>query len=311
MKMWCAGSSPHTRGAPLKSARNSTRRGDHPRIRGEHCGLVWVDEGDSGIIPSYAGSTSCTSISTCSFWGSSPHTRGARPVRPLPRLQRRDHPRIRGEHLGSVVASLAEPGIIPAYAGSTDGSHATSVHRQGSSPHTRGALPTSRRQMTRQRDHPRIRGEHLVYKLLQGFRAGIIPAYAGSTARRCPTPPRGLGSSPHTRGARCRTPFPIPRCRDHPRIRGEHCAVAILSFDDVGIIPAYAGSTPSCPAPPFRYRGSSPHTRGAQGQALSSHQAGRDHPRIRGEHTGKPDWEAGLWWIIPAYAGSTAPAFSQ
>ena len=111
------------------------------------------------------------------------------------------------------------------------------------------------------------------------------------------------GSSPHTRGARTRGPPPSKSS---------------------GIIPAYAGSTRSCPArrPPAsdhpRIRGehgvlllsgclvpgSSPHTRGARvcrcpgrpgrgiipAYAGSTHedlrrlQVDRHHPRIRGEH---------------------------
>ena len=136
--------------------------------------------------------------------------------------------------------------------------------------------------MTRRRDHPRIRGEHI--------RRRSYPCY---------TP----GSSPHTRGARaspsrrCFAPRIIPAYAgstatqrylfgaigDHPRIRGEHLR---------------QGSHRSVPA------GSSPHTRGALGgvsqavvsagiipayagsttvaQSASGH--GSDHPRIRGEH---------------------------
>ena len=172
---------------------------DHPRIRGEH--------------PE-------TSIADVDPEGSSPHTRGARTERHL----------------------FAErPGIIPAYAGSTDlntsstapiedhprirGEHSqirlSLALEQGSSPHTRGA-PSRRRLAGRRRriipayagstlyfdkpqtrnwDHPRIRGEHLI---------------------KCPFVLRGVGSSPHTRGA--------------PSNRS-------LRKCPLRIIPAYAGST--------------------------------------------------------------------
>ena len=152
------GSSPHTRGAlaegvPVahfpgiipayagstchRSERLSSRP-DHPRIRGEH------------IIGS---------IRMVIGWGSSPHTRGARP---LPRPAR----------LGR--------GIIPAYAGSTGSNQTRPLERP---------------------DHPRIRGEH---------------------ARRRRLSKKGVGSSPHTRGARC---------------------AGSLANSDGRIIPAYAGST--------------------------------------------------------------------
>ena len=193
------------------------------------------------------------------------------------------------------------------------------------------------------RDHPRIRGEHAVgvghARTLDGSsphtrgapfgvhahtqRAGIIPAYAGSTSTACvvsiafPDHPRirgehsrafrrratDDGSSPHTRGA--------------PRQLGRRWAL-------LGIIPAYAGSTTILVSLSFREwdhprirgehddphdtrildEGSSPHTRGAPrlpqayppymsiipayagstGRAGSPGEAKADHPRIRGEH---------------------------
>ena len=132
-----AGSSPHTRGAPQL------------RRRPPRC---------PGIIPAYAGSTTRRRACRCSRWdhprirgehrldtpwpqamqGSSPHTRGAPPrapgggrrrgiipayagstrLRAFADTRRRDHPRIRGEH----VQPTTREGI-----------------GQGSSPHTRGA----------------------------------------------------------------------------------------------------------------------------------------------------------------------------
>ena len=196
------GSSPHTRGARSSPPRKAV--GDR-------------------IIPAYAGSTSATA---------------------LRRVGQADHPRIRGEHRGFREACGAsfgssphtrgarrharlparESGIIPAYAGSTS---------SGRSGWSSGG------------DHPRIRGEHERGDLTAGQGAGssphtrgartprstatpstrIIPAYAGSTtppglrARVLRDHPRirgehagelagrvgGLGSSPHTRGARGRT----------------------------------------------------------------------------------------------------------
>ena len=180
----CEGSSPHTRGAPgvLRVAHFSIRiipayagstegvldsaaqGADHPRIRGEH--------------------DSMTSSAIRAF-GSSPHTRGAHelpnnvvgldgiipayagstPHRGLEFGREGDHPRIRGEHRafmpswrrgdgssphtrGALIifrSIAAFEGIIPAYAGSTNGLVVFSLDPQ---------------------DHPRIRGEH-TWKSLQ------------------------------------------------------------------------------------------------------------------------------------------------
>ena len=255
-----AGSSPHTRGAPLRPVPESLCRRiipayagstvriqiggfdfeDHPRIRGEHVMVTGCSLGAAGssphtrgardldpragpagrIIPAYAGST----------WSSSSRM-----------VVVRDHPRIRGEH------DVAAP------------------HRRarlGSSPHTRGAL---------------IRGAGRVV----GDR--IIPAYAGSTIVEEETGRKPIGSSPHTRGARRRLHRLRPRYRiipayagstvpvgyvvqdrgDHPRIRGEHPSSTTSWTTSGRIIPAYAGSTPGGRLP---FRGVA------------------DHPRIRGEH---------------------------
>ena len=152
-----------------------------------------------------------------------------------------DHPRIRGEHPSGVIVAFAAV---------------------GSSPHTRGA--------------PGELGKF-------GWHLGIIPAYAGSTQCR--------------RRRR-------ERCRDHPRIRGEHALYALVDDRPMGIIPAYAGSTRS---------------------TASASTTARDHPRIRGEHkermvadeanSGSSPHTRGarcaqidlahVTGIIPAYAGST------
>ena len=233
---------------------------DHPRIRGEH-----------ERLPGGVGEPE----------GSSPHTRGARPLAVLPyRLARiipayagstlvrsadgnpdADHPRIRGEHRRRRVR------------------HA---EHAGSSPHTRGAPRAWPTRCSAASDHPRIRGEHAVFvgglsvgvgssphtrgallpNLHRHTRRRIIPAYAGST----PSAPSGRRSP-----------------KDHPRIRGEHknCATrwaaplgssphtrgapGVFAFlsPGAGIIPAYAGST---------------------GRHDAGERRGSDHPRIRGEH---------------------------
>ena len=298
------GSSPHTRGARGGGVVGGLCPWDHPRIRGEH---------------------SPDSTAPCREHGSSPHTRGALDEIVGERHPLQDHPRIRGEHISQKIPLISPRGssphtrgahltknppnqpsrIIPAYAGSTSREHEQITSAMGSSPHTRGA-----RAHLQERGHP----------------AGIIPAYAGSTsaARKTTRPgtdhPRirgehdlistaytwAMGSSPHTRGARRRrgsgsrtgriipayagsTKPSTPDARtggDHPRIRGEHAASgpgvvrvggssphtrgARLRLPDLypgwRIIPAYAGSTKLEP---------------------TSLTASGDHPRIRGEHSGR------------------------
>ena len=124
------------------------------------------------------------SLSGSCMSGSSPHTRGA---------------------LMEAVHAQAKSRIIPAYAGSTirtaagwlgsadhpriRGQHVTPLPGEtlacGSSPHTRGAPSTAHIAALTPRDHPRIRGEHRKKQVAISVNTWIIPAYAGSTCRRC------------------------------------------------------------------------------------------------------------------------------
>ncbi len=213
--------------------------GDHPRIRGEHHTQVKREAVSLGIIPAYAGSTACVGTMKRVTSGSSPHTRGAPYATKAPLCVKWDHPRIRGEHQERWQSSHPSEGIIPAYAGSTYG------------------------QALCPRDHPRIRGEHHDIPLLGVLARGIIPAYAGSTTDVVCASVEYEGSSPHTRGARWTARGRRPPPGDHPRIRGEHDWPCLVRDQELGIIPAYAGSTPHHTIHCESSEGSSPHTRGA------------------------------------------------
>ena len=177
------GSSPHTRGAPV-------RPHDSAAVR--------------GIIPAYAGSTKIVMVGVCCHWDH-PRIRGEHIISPPTKvLYRGSSPHTRGAHVPRPSQRQA-PGIIPAYAGSTpttsgqvggEGDHprirgehlSTCINYPlvlGSSPHTRGArlakvprvgphwiIPAyagstrpGRSDRKPQWDHPRIRGEHPISTL--------------------------------------------------------------------------------------------------------------------------------------------------
>ena len=201
------------------SAYSGTR--DHPRIRGEHAVVHRLPRLAGGIIPAYAGSTLEQSHLLNPSRGSSPHTRGApyEGVRRkdwfgiIPAyagstgrrrsswIAHRDHPRIRGEHQhrtphqvpdagssphtrGARTAPQsagAQPGIIPAYAGSTEIAAVSVIAVVWIIPAYAGSTAAPATTGARCADHPRIRGEHEVQ-------------LAGEDQPE--------GSSPHTRGAR-------------------------------------------------------------------------------------------------------------
>ena len=187
-------------GSTSGAAPESTPTRDHPRIRGEHrsaCDGDTLSEGSSphtrgahrdafprlsaaGIIPAYAGSTSSRysrrasrrdhprirgeharqSAQSVADKGSSPHTRGAPPLR---------------------AAACRHAGIIPAYAGSTTSSRTTRPTCRDH-PRIRGEHPTSSACRSRKSgSSPHTRGA-LYLRHALGHGPGIIPAYAGSTS---------------------------------------------------------------------------------------------------------------------------------
>ena len=216
------------------------RSGDHPRVCGEHM--------TGNRIPSRV-------------LGSSPRMRGTRRSTWLGACPCGIIPAYAG-NTGRILCRPIPPRIIPAYAGNTSNAPLLNLIL---------------------RDHPRVCGEHFQ----EAFEAAgcmgssprmrgthgdsparsisrrIIPAYAGNTFPRTAL---------------------TPYLTDHPRVCGEHTAfdrnVAVPSGssprmrgthgygngrnDGRGIIPAYAGNTPT-----------------AHGRVSASW----DHPRVCGEHT--------------------------
>ena len=193
------GSSPHARGALLRllnprvaggiipACAGSTRRRrcrapwpwDHPRMRGEH---------DRGTLMTSGGS------------GSSPHARGARVPRRRGIRARgiipacagstaanwsrtrcgRDHPRMRGEHRIAADTPQLFVGSSPHARGAPDLAHRPHA-RLGIIPACAGSTSGTTRCPSARRDHPRMRGEHGLARLVGRHVPGIIPACAGST----------------------------------------------------------------------------------------------------------------------------------
>ena len=317
-----AGSSPHTRGARSATLYEVSVVADHPRIRGEHLGDVRPGDLVRGSSPHTRGAPLNRQKAQRYAAGSSPHTRGAlgdppcgvqagriipayagstdRP--PVVEACERDHPRIRGEHGSGVFGFLFREGSSPHTRGALLVHIPSATPIFGSSPHTRGA-PLRRRQARHRRR--------------------IIPAYAGSTwgrlcscesrpdhprirgehGSRSAPPPGPRGSSPHTRGARkARSPSSpwtgiIPayagstgghgvlafRHADHPRIRGEHDVALARSDEPVGSSPHTRGAL-AWAGRTAAWMGIIPAYAGSTGPVALGRVGEEDHPRIRGEH---------------------------
>ena len=138
---------------------------------------------------------------------------------------------------------------------------------------------------------------------------GIIPAYAGNTQQ------------PHA----CHTSD-----RDHPRVCGEHKCRMYGVMSDAGSSPRMRG-TRGLDETAEVLKGIIPAYAGNTIRSISSRSAGRDHPRVCGEHdstdlrplaaTGSSPRMRGTRiqavvqrrcrGIIPAYAGNTCPTIGR
>ena len=149
-------------------------------------------------------------------------------------------PRMRGTQLCEEVAQ-ASGGIIPAYAGNTLFDYYSAK---------------------RQRDHPRVCGEHELFKTMDAAGTGSSPRMRGTPVVPT-TNPDADGIIPAYAGNTPNISMAIPFGRDHPRVCGEHLSADSIAgkntgssprmrgtlwfvcskYVSVGIIPAYAGNT--------------------------------------------------------------------
>ena len=260
--------------------------GDHPRMRGEH---VDVEKDFSDI------------------WGSSPHARGAprhlrcdrraRGIIPacagstlpttLTPVTAEDHPRMRGEH--AMVSPFASCPV-------------------GSSPHARGAL-AMREDVTWQggiipacagstrcisatagsaRDHPRMRGEHAAASLSERSMAGSSPHARGALEGGV-EPAHLVGIIPACAGSTLGGARGLKREGDHPRMRGEHSSPIRRSLSNQGSSPHARGAHPDACLSAVT-GGIIPACAGSTIRVSNTFSGYKDHPRMRGEHSGTPRW---------------------
>ena len=192
-------------------------------------------------------------------------------------------------------------------------------------------------------DHPRLRGEHVSARWCVVGCSGSSPPARGAPPLPLPAV-CGLGSSPPARGAQCHLEPAhvglriIPACAgstgdcaslgrgrgDHPRLRGEHSAVAGHERRPVGSSPPARGARRSM-AQQVACRRIIPACAGSTTDRPVRCRCRADHPRLRGEHLPAESvvsWMKGssppargalerqlaaarLHRIIPACAGST------
>jgi len=196
-------------------------------------------------------------------------------------IDRRDHPRTRGEHPAHDVVD--DPG-----SGSPPHARGAPVHARhlgldaGITPARAGSTPRTRRRGSPTGDHPRTRGEHTAGNVDVTCAPGSPPHARGARDQRFT---RGVndGITPARAGSTSCTGMTGSMSEDHPRTRGEHSASTSAPRVSPGSPPHARGALPVRPVA-GRRGGITPARAGstqAVGRCCSS---ARDHPRTRGEH---------------------------
>ena len=190
---------------------------------------------------------------------------------------------MRGEHVTGYAGKFYAPGSSPHARGAL-APFLRAVYVLGIIPACAGSTGHGTRGLTCYWDHPRMRGEHSSSVKYPHCLAGSSPHARGAPAA-LHAAARQVGIIPACAGS---TLFPflfLFRLRDHPRMRGEHCAVLYSA-------PVFPGSSPHArgallPALPLPLlAGIIPASKGSTMTLAYVLDGGRDHPRMRGEHHG-------------------------
>ena len=241
------------------------------------------------------------------------------------RLERRDHPRSRGEnyvrrepmqpHQGSSPLTRGKlpggwpgersPGIIPAPAGKTSSARSWPASRPahprsrgenfaavwgtlrdwGSSPLAQGKPPGNGRRNRRGRAHPHSRGENTHTMREMTNELGSSPLTRGK-----PPPPASPAAPPGLIPTHAEKTSSLASsassARAHPRSRGENCLAVCQSFQYTGSSPLTRGKL-SCCLPVLPVHGLIPAHAGKTSPTCNATPTTWDHPRSRGEN--KPE----------------------
>ena len=294
---------------------------DHPRVCGEHLRLARVRSTMAGSSPRVRGTRRRERQSAWSA-GIIPACAGNTSARTAVCMERRDHPRVCGEHDSAVWFDNWPQGSSPRVRG-TRMAMREWLDLYGIIPACAGNTYIGGESTECPRDHPRVCGEHEEDEYLIMRELGSSPRVRGTLHRcMCRSSNRGIipACAGNTRGS---TPS-APSRRDHPRVCGEHKISNSLinnsqgssprvrgthnnrsgTPDREGIIPACAGNTSLCRASIHFTSGSSPRVRGTPGRQdpvrppagiipacagntatpFQCLESNGDHPRVCGEH---------------------------
>ncbi|TDQ53226.1 hypothetical protein EV190_10415 [Actinorugispora endophytica] len=197
---------------------------DHPRVRGEHWPFRFVAKSYRGPSPRARGAR-VRGGGLRGGGGTIPACAGSTHSPVSPESDRRDHPRVRGEHPAARARPFHPRGPSPRARGARCRTGAEDL-RSGTIPACAGSTYRFLPVRFGARDHPRVRGEHPSSSAAARKRRGPSPRARGARVRGGGLRGGG-GTIPACAGSTHSPVSPESDRRDHPRVRGEHGSCAL------------------------------------------------------------------------------------
>ena len=212
----------------------------------------------------------------------------------------KDHPRLRGDHSGK-QQDYGEALGSPPLAQGPLGLGCDQPVGDGITPAYAGTTPCRRTRGRSTRDHPRLRGDHALYGTHKGWRLGSPPLTRGPHGR--PYIPRPLMRITPAYAGTTDILFPSGRDRkDHPRLRGDHAKYGKGPTAKSGSPPLTRGPR-NLTCPNVDIERITPAYAGTTVLVLSHMTRRQDHPRLRGDHSGKLPVSDTSWGSPPLTRG--------
>ncbi len=277
------GPSPRARGAGSSPFHPAAEAKDHPRVRGEQSSSSLTGRGTDGPSPRARGA-GCLHRHRPLQLRTIPACAGSRNSRSRARATARDHPRVRGEQEACALGANAVGGPSPRARGAAARGAA---HRgaQGTIPACAGSRSRQRHASRPEPDHPRVRGEQpTLGSQFQSARGPSPRARGADRNRRRRT--RGGRTIPACAGSRTSIRTTRKTSWDHPRVRGEQFRHDSKTTFRQGPSPRARGAVPPVPGRAGR-RGTIPACAGSSVNDRYDANRSEDHPRVRGEQTGR------------------------
>ena len=176
------GNIPACAGTTLVGSGIRRRRGEHPRMRGDHSKFALPPDYVTGTSP-HARGPRIRCLNRLFVCGNIPACAGTTSPSARSRTQSWEHPRMRGDHFHCTTASTSKSGTSPHARGPLAIPKRYGLF-PGNIPACAGTTPGLALKRDTPREHPRMRGDHRCWTATVIYATGTSPHARGPRSRR-------------------------------------------------------------------------------------------------------------------------------